>query len=218
MIWGIARTSPLNNGPLWYVHSLLCIFLFAPLWRFLIHKLPSLIFLLPALLCHLFVRNSFDTVVPILNIRMMAVWFFVGIFISRYRTILRPTKRPLVTAVLGLLTLLIMLHIPYLSRLGFWLPLIQFSFIWTLFDIVFGSKKGLVLPEFVGLSFWIYCTHAIISNWIVPGGHYVLGENALALCCVTIVNLAICLAVTISSGLWLKRKHVRLYEMLSGGR
>jgi len=217
-ILGISTAGPLNNGPLWYVHSLFCVFMFAPIWRFLFRRLTCWVFLLPLILCQIFVSNPFDTVVPILNVRLLVVWFFAGMFLAGVSPILLHKRRPLVVALSGLLVLLCLLHIPYLGWLRFWLPLFQLAFIWTSFDLYFSAEAMPALPEFVGLSFWMYCIHAIVSNLVVPIGHYFLGEGAIALCCLTILNFALCLLITIGGGLWLKRRNLRLYEVLSGGR
>lgn len=217
-IFGISTEGPLNNGPLWYVHTLFCVFLFAPFWRFMFRKLHCIFFLLPAIMCQIFVRDPFDTVIPILSARMLVVWFFVGMFLAGARSILRPERRLWAVLLFGILTLLCMLHITYLSWIEFWLPLFQFALIWTFFDLLFSPAKIPVLPDFVGFSFWIYCTHAIVSNWALPVGHYVLGEGTLSLCCLTMLNFALCLVVTIVGGFWFKLRCGAIYKVFSGGR
>lgn len=219
-MFGVTVTSPLNNGPLWYVHSLIGIFLLAPVWRFIANKLSCLILLVPIIICQVMNYDMVNTVVPIFNIRYLAVWFFVGMVLSRLpKNIIEPAKRCLIgVALSGIFVVLLKADVNLFRILQFWSPLVQFAFLWLAYDCIFDRNETCEIHEFVGLSFWIYCVHAPISNFIIPVGHYLLGESSIALCLTTCINIVVMLSLSIVSGLCIKHKFPKFFALLTGGR
>ena len=211
----IGLLLPAGNGPLWYVRSLLILFLFAPVWRLLYDRLPIVLLALgvlglvqPAIVL--------DGWVPF---RLgQSSFFFLGMFLCKYQLLQKscqqfPYKRVLFGVLFGLTCLSL-----FLTRglqVSGPVPYVLVAFVWIGFDFLLPLSSPLACGQFV---FWIYCTHMIVLEYLLPIARLLPFPNDWCRLAATGVVAAITFFVTIGLAVACRKVLPRTYQLVCGGR
>ena len=222
--FAITIPQPRQAGFLWYVRTLLVLFIFAPLWR-LILKMSPWIFL-AGFICMKIVPNA-D--IPCVYFGATHT-FFLGIFLGAYRDSLFARKIIPLPVSLMLLVFGMVLAVVWAGfDAGYWTmsywrrvvytltPLLLGAGIWGLYDHV-ESRIPNRLPEFVGWSMWLYLTHSLVAGWFLASMRFLLGKTDNMMVWLPFVNILFTTTISILLGYWIKRCWPRVFASCCGGR
>lgn len=222
-IFGITMPEPRQAGFLWYLRTLTVLFLFAPLWRFLLKLSPWLF--LAGFAC----LQVFGVDIPCIYFGACHT-FFLGVFLGGFKdSLLLRKKFPglLAVVILGTGVTLAVLwagvdagywNFPYSARL--WrqlLPLVLGCGIWLVYDSI-EHHIPRTLPRFVNWSMWLYLTHNIVGGWFLAGMRYALGKTDMVTVWLPLANIVFATSVSLGIGWFLSRKSPTAFEVCCGGR
>lgn len=212
-LFGITCNGPSGNLALWYVRTLLVLFLFAPIWKVVYRKAGKWL-LVPALTLALIVPQI---QIPHIEIKLGSVgWFLIGIGVSQWIAEVR--KIPIVAVVvagLGWATLSVA------SAVGFVLlpsliPLCGIVFMWGACDLV--AKRDFEVPRYMKKSFWVYCLHGSMIGYLLAGIPYVVGKTDISTFVTTLFSPVIAIVVCLFAAHLCEKLNIKLFSLLSGGR
>ena len=223
-LFGITSNGPSGNLALWYVHTLILLFVVSPLFIMLSRMHDKLLFIGGLVLAVGFPNTSISA----LSLKLGSIgWFWVGMGASQLK--LEDRKIPVWVVVLcgicwlGLAICGAMEKAGYMesSIVGNWLgalaALAGVLFWWGIYDL-WSINKSCELPVCYKMTFWVYCLHGVVTGWFLASVSYLLGKTelvAMLASCVSVIgSLVFCLA----SGRFMKHRFPKLYLVLSGGR
>lgn len=222
---GIVREGPRGNVVLWYVHSLMWIFVFSPALVAMsrVHRLALLLMGL------LFAMAVPDVSIPILSLKLGSIgWFCVGMGSAQ----LALDRRRMLDSVffvtgLGwgvLIAFRAMKEAGYIGSIGGMpenlAPLAALSgmlFWWGLYDRISLLRNG-ELPECFQMTFWVYCLHNGITGWILASVLYLLGKSEWVGMLASFLSVCVSLIFSLAVGHFMKRRFPKAYAVLTGGR
>ena len=222
-LWGITQLGPRGNMALWFVRSLFIIFLAFPLWS-LLGKLSKWLWVLVGFVCAL----GFPMVmIPGLEVRLGSIgWFLLGLAVAKFSLAERhiPVWIPGVTMVgsLFLIIFFAMEHAGYLVlpewtvRFTVLIQPLGMLFWAGLFDCIW--KEEYTIPDFFGMTFWIYCLHEVVSAYFRGAGLYLLGKSDSVTIMLALVCPVITLIVCIFAGRFVQKLLPKTYGVLTGER
>lgn len=225
-ILGISTSSPIGNVPLWYLRSLLVLFVFAPVWRWLIRSRIGLVVLI------IFAGNQYFGyplsadwyfhVIP-----GASCWFAIGLIVSWFQV-----ENVRVCGWFGIGCALIwviasavavvgngeLLLVPRAIIYGLSRMLVPAAivFLWWLCGVAC-NRIG-KLPWIIGQTFWIYCFHETVCQYIMSGGRYLLGKNDVSTLFLMFVTPCMAMAICLLAAVVVRRVSPRVYGFLTGGR
>lgn len=224
-LFALDRLLPAGNGPLWYVRSLLLLFVAAPLWRVCMRTKFGTCVLLLVWLGETFVYPYSVAVIDLLS--MALGWFAFGILVAKCRwetlrvplslwifagvvwtvvSILKATQVAGYTELPSVIYEKMLMLIPYGGIL----------FLWGLYD-----RMGLdrwQMPRWMRATFWVYCFHSIPGSYVIAGMKGVFGKSDgvnLLTMFIAIVSVPL---LSYAASWWAKRTMPRAYAILTGGR
>ncbi len=207
--FGITIGGPLGNLALWFVRSLMMLFLLFPLWH-LIGKLSGTLLILLGL-AGIFATP--ETVIPILSVKFGSLGYFLlgmGLALKNWGDF-RFQKLHF-----GIFALLYFSLIALQTPAYHLLPFVGILFWVSVYDCFRGDTWH--IPQGLHKTFWIYCLHGSLVGYFTSGGLFLFGKSD----CVSILlavlapipTIALCvLAYTISNTLLPKTT-----KLLMGGR
>ncbi|MCQ2377700.1 MAG: acyltransferase [Victivallaceae bacterium] len=210
---GNGLVGPLGNRPLWYVRTLLIIFLFSPLLKSFYIRVKKGLMLL-SLLC-IFIWP--DSLLPLIDVKLFAIGYFcLGMVLREYLHRIRIDKI-FMAADFVFVLLLLLLSFYDDSRIMLYQRLLPLSTIYLLWCAVcrIHIRQNVL---FLNFSFWIYCSHSLIIGNIIVGFFLLFGKSnpvsLIATLCAPVIALLIC----VFAGNLLKKIHAPAYDVLTGGR
>ncbi len=212
-LFGITVAGPHGNLALWYVRTLLVLFLFAPIWKLVVRKCRALLGLVAAG-CVLYKP---DMQIPYLAVKVGSVgWFLLGasaadVLASGYRM----PRIGVALAGLGWVVFSLMSAFgkPFLPQL---IPVFGVTFLWFGYDWIadrLGEPKG-----WMKQTFWIYCLHGAIMGYWLSGGLFVFGKKDIVSVLLMLTGPIYAILVCMTAAIIVKRLLPKLYAFLTGGR
>ncbi len=220
---GVTRNGPQGNLALWFVRTLMVLFLLFPLWRCLA-KLSKWNLLVLGAFCIL-AMPSFA--VPYLSIRGDSIGFFLfglGVAGLDWGRVRLPWWIFMIVSIFwgglilfGTLSALDWRVLPfpmvYLVRV---LPLVGILFWVGFYDCCKGAAWR--FPRGMTKTFWIYCMHGSLVGYFTVGGYYLIGKtNTISIVLAilapvpTIMVCALCYSIC-------ERIFPKTTRLLTGGR
>lgn len=224
-LFALDRLLPAGNGPLWYVRSLLLLFVVAPIWRVCMRTRCGTYVLLLVWLGETFVCPYSIAVIDLLS--MALGWFAFGILVAKCRWETLRVSSSLwicagvvwaavsilkVTQVAGFIKLPTVVY----EKMLMLIPCGGILFFWGLYDRVWLRHRS--VPQWMRATFWVYCFHSIPGGYILAGMKGVFGKsdgvNVLTM------FVAILSVPLLSYGAsWLVKRSIPCaYAILTGGR
>jgi len=214
-VFGVTELLPHGNGPMWYLRSLIILFILAPVWRVLALRAKWL--LLPmACLALVTPPLIINGVIPF---RLgQSSFFFLGLFLSQFKTIYKKHMRT--SVVFGIAAIVMITYTVYDGGVGLMvsgvLPYIMLVFVWTSYDVIVATRVA--SPSWVSrYVFWIFGVHIIFLNWMLPPVRAVI-HSPYVLAGMTLVFGTFAFVAALISAVVVERTNRRLYAILSGGR
>ena len=229
-VWGKCRTlfglegGPTWNLALWFVRSLMPIFVLLPLWQ-LLGRLSRWALVVVGAVCVL----AFPEVkIPYCFALDALGWFLLGMAASAFGLALK--RLPIWAWVLAVLGWGTLCAATALVQIGAWpeawphLPAVVGRLVVPcgmlaalgLYDAL--GCANWTLPRFATKTFWVYCLHGVLTGYFISGSYFVLGKN-------NVVSLAICIlcpflaiALTLLIGVLTERWLPKVYAILTGSR
>ncbi len=224
-LFALDRLLPVGNGPLWYVRSLLLLFVVAPIWRACMRTKFGTCVLLLVWLGETFVCPYSLAVIDLLSIAVG--WFAFGILVAKWRwetlrvssllwmcagvvwtaaSILKATQ------VAGFIKLPPVVY----EKMLMLIPYGGILFLWGLYDRIGLYRRQ--VPQWMRATFWGYCSHSIPGGYIIAGMKGIFGKsdgvNILTMF-VAIVSVPL---ISYGASWLVKRSIPRVYAILTGGR
>lgn len=210
---GIACNGPSGNLALWYVRTLLILFVLAPVWKAVYRKLGKWL-LIPALALALVVP---ETRVSYMEVKLGSIsWFLVGVGASQW--IAEGRKIPLgvvVTAGLGWASLSVASAVGY-AVVPSMIPLCGIVSMWGGYDLV--VKKEIEVPKYMKQSFWVYCLHGSVVGYFLAGIPFVVGKTDISTCVTTLITPPIVIGLCLFAAHLCEKMNGKFFALLSGGR
>lgn len=229
--FGVTNVGPKSNMPLWYVRCLLVMFILAPVWK-LILKVPH--GAIGLLILALFDVCVYPVPVPYLSVPTFAfAWFAIGLALAQFPVEAWRLSRLFMLNTLAvysvgsvMIALIVSGYLPIegalkrvaLDRLEYAIvPIAGILFFWGLYDqLVFASSH--VLPWGLKQTFFIYCLHEVICEYLMAAAKFILGKtDAVTLCCsftVPFISISFC----VFFAMIIHRLSIRSYSIVCGGR
>ena len=222
---GVTRGGPSGNLALWYVRSLLLLFVLSPLLAGVskIHKTALLVI---GLLLALAVP---EVSIKFLSLKLGSVgWFCVGMGASQLAIENRRMPNALfVLAGLGWGALVVLgamdkagclvasnVVTPYMMPFA---ALAGIMFWWGLYDRLLCLRCG-DLPECFKMTFWVYCLHGVVTAWILAPVGYLLGKSDWVAMLASFLSVCGSIGFCLVVGQLVKHRFPKFYALLSGGR
>lgn len=220
---GVSGAGPIGDMPLWFIKSLLAIFLISPL--FLLLRKLSVMFLWLLSLSLLFV-GMFVPSVPCLSLSASFVgWFMLGIALHEsgcYRYALGRGKTiayGIIWVIFSLGTVAqlmewVKLNLVWHRLLACMCNLCGVTFLWGVGDWLLEFK----LPRPAGRLFWIYCFHQFVTSYTIATVFFLVGKNDVVALLLYFLGPFFYVPVCCWTAKLLERLLPRVYLVLAGGR
>ena len=220
--FGITGFGPLPNFALWYIRTLLVLFVASPFFR-LMGRLGGVFCIALGVVCVMF---SPTLEIPYISVNLGSVgWFTLGIGVA-----LRSVERHKFHfyVVLLAMALFCCAGIIYATSVAF--PNLMhptFCMVAKRVEPLLGvlSWYGIMscfncgaLPECMDMTFWVYCFHHAVTGWFLSGSLFMLGKTDSSAVITSLITVTGTLVVTMASGYSVKKMLPRLYYVLVGGR
>lgn len=222
-LWGICRDAPVGNFSLWFLRSLILIFVAAPIWIALRTCFPRVVlFLLGAAM------TACDVGMPFLCISSAAPgWFLSGFALAGLKAAGAKFASRRFLLLCGLLYLALATSEALCAAgwidAGAWrgglekcIPFAGIPFWWVLYDVLLDKESA--LPACFNDTFWVYCIHQAFVSYIIGAGFYFFGKGdvmGVVLMAVTVVSST---GLSLLSARVARRHFPRAFMLLSGGR
>lgn len=217
---GINRGGPMGNLALWYVRTLMLLFLFLPIEHLVVSKLrwgALMISLILILVC-----PSYS--IPVVSTECLGIGcFLLGMSLSELRLMKRRLPRFWTVGVVFVWFICVVLWtrfsileqeptIPFQHLI----PLLGGLMWFGLYDW-FGERiRFSVLLE--RKTFWVYCLHGVLVGYFVSGGYFILGKTNAVSIILALLSPVLVLAICLGGGIICERYLPRVYRVLVGGR
>ena len=224
LLFGITRNGPSGNLALWYVRSLLLLFVLSPGFVLAAKIHRTLLFVIGLVLALAVPEVS----IKFLSLKLGSVgWFCVGVGASQ----LALENRRMPNALFafagigwgGLVVLGAMEKASCIWKVGVsehLAPLAALSgvlFWWGLYDRLSQCWTA-KLPEFFKLTFWVYCLHGVVTAWILAATSYLAGKSEWVAMLASFLSVCGSIVFCLVAGMLLMRRLPKFYALLSGGR
>lgn len=212
-LFGVTTNGPIGNLALWYVRTLLILFVAAPIWKLLYRTFGKALVVFAIALSLL----TPEVWVPYVSIKLGSIgWFLFGVGISRWIAEERKIPLPVVwTAGLGWAALSVASAAGY-AVVPSLIPLCGIVFMWGAYDLV--MKRDFEVPRYMKKSFWVYCLHGSMIGYLLAGIPYVVGKTDISTLVTTLVSPVIAIVVCLFAAYLCKKINVKLFDLLCGGR
>ena len=219
-LFGITRNGPLGNLALWYVRTLLILFLLFPVWQ-AVGKISRWGWVLLGGGLVLFCP---ETSIPWISVTWGSVgWFLLGMAVSAFGVErCRLPRMVTVGCAVGWLGVTVACSAAHVGWWGGW-PFIGRLLAPLGILMVFGlydewGCAAWALPNVFRKTFWVYCLHGSICGYFTAGGLFVLGKSDAVSIVLTIVAPAAVTVVCLFAGILVERWFPRVYAILTGAR
>jgi len=216
---GIFRNGP-ANPTLWFVRMLIVAFLLAPVWFWIRRQSRALLAVLAVAgvivftpVTHVSPMETLFTVCgyPFLLKAQGIAWFLVGMTVSAFR--LDEREMPYWLTVVSFLGWIVLHGLGDVK----YFPFFIIPALWGAIDRVLPYLPEKV-PEWMTLTFWLYCCHGPVSGWIGGGYRAFLGNGVgsylVQLTTMWLVVTVVCYLLAFVT----KMCAPKLYTILNGGR
>lgn len=212
---GLTSLGPSGNMALWYVRSLIVIFLFAPLWWLLLRKARAVL----AFAALGFVLFCGESMIPFLSVRCGSFgWFLLGSCVVGLAE-----RERAIPCWLSVCAGLVYVGLAVLGSLGYSIsgnlvPIFGILFFWTSYDY-FLSPLIVRHPSFLRVpTFWVYCLHGPLMGYFLAGIPFVCGKSDVSTFLTMLISPPLAICACLSAAKLCKRWLPRLYALLNGGR
>ena len=215
-ILGVTKLLPTGNGPMWYLRTLIFLFILAPVWRFVALRFKWL--LLP--MAGMALISPPIVISGVVPFRVgQSSFFFLGLFLSQCKSV---TIRRSLWAVGGLALVACgliwsdLLLGKYGLAVSGVLPYIMLGFVWALYDVVAPPSFAKVsrLSSYV---FWIFGVHIIFLNWMLPPLRSFVRSQIMLLIMTPAAALGAVL-LSVAFAMLTEKTSKTLYNTIVGGR
>lgn len=227
--FGITYVGPKSNMPLWYVRSLLVLFLFAPTWRLIVRRSFGKWFLLAFALFNLFM---YPIGTPYVSVPSSGLsWFAIGLVLAQFP--IENWRVPnwlwigslLPYAVASIVVAMLVAGCIEAPNKEFLLgmlesgliPLFGILIFWGLYDHT-PLLQNISLPWCVRQTFFIYCLHEIVCSYLMAAAKLVIGKTDLVTFACTLTVPWIAFAVCAGVASCTRRTNSKFYCVICGGR
>ena len=222
---GVNQAGPAVNGPLWYLRSLILLFAFAPVWRFIAFmRLGRMILLLLGAIEILIYPFG----VPRLHFGGSAIgWFALGMVVAlkNWESVRIPKSVIAGAAVVwcgaAFVKCFHMIGADFFSNELLWridalIPVAGIICLWGLYDY---SRLACSEPKsWMRATFFVFCFHQVPAAYLLAIGLYVFGKNDVATLLVAMLDVPVVFCLSfILSGI-VRRRFKVCYGLLTGGR
>ncbi len=222
-IFAFTIHSPQLNITLWYLRDLMLLFAVAPLWNLFLKELPAYII---SILSIVFLSGAFPDQIPFLAIKFTSLgWFVLGLAISKSGW-LRFSSPPIWSGCVWIV--LAFFHsgiFPALTSCKWYSSassnLIGFSgaaFFWSITNALQNHKSWQHLSQFLSSTFFIYCSHFPICQWIKSIGRYLSRGNEYCILTTSLLTPLVTILLCILLQRTCQKLSPKLNSLLSGGR
>jgi len=217
-MFGIARYGPTWNSALWYVRTLVILFVLSPVW---LRLLKWGKWIAPVIGLSLVVMMPLRHI-PYISIPYSAVgWFLVGFWVSGREVFLLGRAPKAVVFVSGFawigcgIVQAVYRLVPFNL-----LPLCGIVFLWTVYDYApsVSWMENKVAKFALASTFWVYCMHGFIMGYFLSGIPFVIGKSDIVLFVVMLGSPWMALATCLVSATIFKRFAPNMFSLMSGGR
>lgn len=210
---GLTANGPSGNLALWYVRTLLIFFAVAPVWKFVL-KLNKMLTLACGLLLVTFCSEPW---IPHTGLRYSSFgWLLLGVGIAELGIERLRIPRWLVIAS-GCTYFASSLYVGLGGFDNFAvIPVSGVLFWWGLYDRFMLSDRP--LPSCFFITFWVYCLHGVVTGWFLSGTLFVFGKTNASVMVASFASIFGALAVSLTTGHYVKKSLPRFYYVLTGGR
>ena len=215
-VLGITELLPYGNGPMWYLRSLIMLFMLAPLWRLLAVGTKWLLFPM-ACLAMFSPPLIVEGMIPF---RLgQSSFFFLGLLLSRFHVLSTRTRFRSVV-VFALVAGAMIAHAECVAGFGVavsgFLPYVMLALVWTSYDII--ASAEVARPNWLShYVFWIFGVHIIFLNWLLPPFRAIIRLPWMSFA-MTWFSGAMAFALAVFSAMIAEKANHGLYSTLSGGR
>lgn len=212
---GLTSLGPSGNMALWYVRSLLVMFLFAPLWWVLLRKKRAVL----AVAALGFVLFCGDFMIPYLSVRCGSFgWFLLGSC-----TVGLAERKRMVPYWLSICFGLAYVGLAAFGSLGYSIsgnlvPIFGILFFWTSYDYFNSSIIARHSPLLNVPTFWVYCLHGPLMGYFLAGIPFVCGKSDVSTFLTMLVSPPLAIGVCLSAAMLCRHWLPRVYALLTGGR
>lgn len=221
-LFGITHNGPMGNLALWYVRTLLILFLLFPVWQGLGKLLSRWGWVWVggglALVCP-------DRVIPWVSVTWGAVgWFLLGMAVAAFgvgqRRLPRGVTAACVVVWLGLVVAAAGARVGCWAWVPAWVergvPLMGILSMVGLYDAL--GCGAWPFPKVFRKTFWVYCLHGPVCGYVVAGGLFALGKSDVVSVSLAIVAPVAVTAVCLFAGVLAERSLPKAYAVLTGAR
>ena len=224
LLFGILSGGPIGNLALWYVRTLMLLFVLSPLFV-LMSRLGNKFLLISGLLMAMALPG---VSIPYVSIKLGSVgWFCAGMGVAQLS--LDSKRMPKCGVLLSGLCWMGLATIGAMEKAGYLalnavsdslVPIMSLAgilFWWGFSDLFPICKQG-ELPDCFKMSFWVYCLHGVITGCFLAAVNYILGKSEWVAMVASLFSVCGTLAFCLSIGLFVKHRFLKAYAVLSGGR
>lgn len=211
---GITVGGPGGNLALWFLRTLIMLFLLAPLWDMLLALLGRRTLLALGLAIGVFMEK---VSVPHVHLGLShAGWFLAGMALAGIDLPMRIRCPRISCAVSGALYVASGVYVASGNALPCaMIPMFGIVFWWCLYD----TLPKINWPQWLlRSSFWVYCMHGSIMGYFLGGGAYVLGKTDATTVAIACVSPAAAIFVCIFTKEAVRRFCPAMHDVLNGGR
>lgn len=205
---------PIGNVPLWYVRSLISIFIMAPVLVLVIRRMK---WLGCCIACFLMFVIPFMNIPYLINQARGLGYFYLGMMLSEYELVrMKVSWKWILLSGLALIILLVddmttCICTPLL-------PLALGGCLWVCYDVFVGKRCCPRVPWVVRQTFWVYCFHMIPMSYLLAIGRYCLGKGGAVAVLMMFVVPVMILPISLLAALLARKFTPRVFQVLTGGR
>lgn len=205
---------PRGNVPLWYVRSLISIFILAPVLVLVIRRMKWIGFCVAIFLMWVI---PFKSIPYLINQARGLGYFYLGMMLSECDL----SRMKVSWKWVGFSGLfLIILFVDDMKTHIFTplLPLVLGGFIWACYDVFVGERCCPHVPWAVRQTFWVYCFHMIPMSYLLAAGRYCLGKGGAVAVLMMFTVPVLVFPISILVALGVRKFTPRGFQVLTGGR
>lgn len=211
---GITTSGPSGNLALWFLRTLIFLFIFTPLWNLMLRYLGKWGLLVLGMFLAVL---SGDFKIPYIHLQLSAIgWFMAGMALTRTDILAKSWKSMWILLPCGAVYVFLGVYMALRHQLPFNLiPVFGFAFFWALYDFLPAvSWPGTLLKS----TFWVYCMHGSIMGYFLAGGVFLLGKTNVTTFFIMLLSPFLALAFCLACRAVLLCCFPAVYEILNGGR
>ncbi len=205
---------PIGNVPLWYVRTLISIFIFSPLFIFMIRRIKWIGF---CLACVCAFASPFLSI-PFVTYQSRGLgYFYFGMMLAECTWVKNHVPKSTVV-VSGIIVLLLLVDDLTWRKCAAILPAALMTFLWGLYDHFPRVQRDFTLPWWMRQTFWVYCLHMIPTGYLLAMGRFFLEKSNRVAVLLMFIIPPMALLLSLVMGACVNRFSSTVFLLLTGGR